>query len=151
MLRPATDADVEAIRTWRNHPEVRAVSLTQDEIDAETHARWWAGLQGDASRRVLVYERGGLPCGVVTFFDIAEAGDGTRSAMWGYYLDNAGLGERGRDHLDDPLAHDGDVDGAEVAVHSVPEGSSLPRGPESLNLAPGKLRQGDRPGATRQG
>ena len=95
MLRPATDADVEPIRRWRNHPEVRAVSLTQDEIDPDTHARWWAGLQGDASRRVLVYERGGVPCGVVTFFDIAAADDGTRSAMWGYYLDNAGLGERG--------------------------------------------------------
>ena len=39
-----------------------------------------------------MYERGGVPAGVVTFFDYdAEA----KTSWWGYYLDNDGLTERG--------------------------------------------------------
>ena len=91
MLRPATDSDLDAIRRWRNHPEVQAVSLTRAEITPEMHARWWAAVQADPTRLVLVYERAGTGCGVVTFFDIEQDDDGRRSAMWGYYLDNDGL------------------------------------------------------------
>ncbi|WP_018155323.1 GNAT family N-acetyltransferase [Demetria terragena] len=94
MLRPATSADLEAIRRWRNHPEVQAVSLNREEITAEMHSAWWEAVESDDTRQVLVYERNGAPAGVVTFFDIAEH-DGRRQAMWGYYLDNAGLSERG--------------------------------------------------------
>lgn len=92
MLRLATDADLDAMRVWRNHPQVREVSLTQHEITADEHAAWWARTREDASRRVLIYERDGEPSGVVTFFDLdADA----RSGWWGYYLDNAGLEARG--------------------------------------------------------
>lgn len=86
MLRPAEDRDVEPMRSWRNHPEVRRVSLTQHEIGPEEHQGWWAKTRVDPSRRVLIYERDGVPCGVVTFFDLN--GD---SGWWGYYLDNDGL------------------------------------------------------------
>ena len=41
---------------------------------------------------MLVYDRRGVPAGVVTFFDIDRAAG---SAWWGYYLDNAGLSARG--------------------------------------------------------
>lgn len=100
MLRPATEVDKESVRVWRNHPSVRAVSLTRDVISAEDHDRYWAGLQDNESRRVFMYERGGIAAGVVTFFDIAggpgdSSGHTPKSAMWGYYLDNAGLEERG--------------------------------------------------------
>lgn len=90
MLRPAEDADVEPMRRWRNHPEVRRVSLTQHEIAAEEHQAWWGKTRQDPTRRVLIYERDGLPSGVVTFFDLTDG-----SGWWGYYLDNAGLDERG--------------------------------------------------------
>lgn len=39
-----------------------------------------------------MYEKGGVPAGVVTFFDIDPD---AKSAMWGFYLDNDGLTERG--------------------------------------------------------
>lgn len=94
MLRPATADDLDAIRRWRNHPQVREVSLQQGEVTPEMHAAWWDAVSADATRQVLVYERGGTPSGVVTFFDLAEE-SGLRTGMWGYYLDNAGLGERG--------------------------------------------------------
>ena len=77
---------------WRNHPEVRAVCLTQHEITEEEHAAYWAATRAGGRPRVYIYERHGVPSGVVTYFDIdREAG----SAWWGYYLDNDGLKERG--------------------------------------------------------
>ena len=90
MLRPAEDRDVEPMRRWRNHPQVRRVSLTQHEIGAGEHRAWWAKTSADPARRVLIYERDGQPCGVVTFSDVAGG-----SGWWGYYLDNAGLEEAG--------------------------------------------------------
>lgn len=92
MLRPATDADQEHVRTWRNHPQVRAVSLTQHVISADEHAAWWANTRNNPSRRVLIYERGDVPAGVVTFFDFDPE---AKSSWWGYYLDNDGLESRG--------------------------------------------------------
>lgn len=92
MLRPAADEDRERVRVWRNHPDVRAVSLTQHEIGPEEHAAWWERVKADPTREVLVYERGGAPAGVVSLWDI-DAGAG--SLWWGYYLDNEGLTARG--------------------------------------------------------
>lgn len=92
MLRPAADADVDAIRTWRNHPDVRAVSLTRHVISPEEHRAWWEATSARSDREVFIYERHGVPSGVVTFFDLdREAG----TSWWGYFLDNAGLSERG--------------------------------------------------------
>lgn len=92
MLRDATTADLADIRRWRNHERVRAVSLTAHEISAEEHRNWWARVAADPSRRVLVYQRSGVPSGVVTFFDHDRA---VRTAGWGFYLDLDGLDERG--------------------------------------------------------
>ena len=88
MLRPATDADSANVLRWRNHPEVRAVCLTQHEISDEEHAALLGGDADNDAREIWIYERHDVPSGVVTYFDIdREAG----SAWWGYYLDNAGL------------------------------------------------------------
>lgn len=92
MLRPATDADKENVRVWRNHPQVRAASLTQDIITRSEHENYWKSLQGNAVRRLFIFDFAGVPAGVVTYFDIDQD---TGSAMWGYYLDNDGLQQRG--------------------------------------------------------
>ncbi len=92
MLRAATDEDRELVRVWRNHPDVRAVSLTRDVISPEDHAKYWESLRDNETRKVFMYERGGVPAGVVTFFDIDAQ---KKSAMWGFYLDNDGLTARG--------------------------------------------------------
>lgn len=92
MLRPATDADQADVLRWRNHPDVRAVSLTQHVISESEHAAWWAATKERDDRLVLMYCRRDEPCGVVTFFDLdREAG----TSWWGYYLDNEGLTARG--------------------------------------------------------
>ncbi|WIM96913.1 GNAT family N-acetyltransferase [Actinoplanes oblitus] len=80
MLRPATDSDRDQVLSWRNHPAVRAVSLTTHEIQPAEHAAWWASHGGD----VLIYEEDGVPAGVVIF----------NGSTWSFYLDVEGLGRR---------------------------------------------------------
>ncbi len=92
MLRPATDDDRDRLLAWRNHPQVREVSLTQHEITAAEHDAWWQRTQTDPTRQVFLYVRHDVPSGVVTFFDLDTQ---ARSAWWGYYLDNEGLSARG--------------------------------------------------------
>lgn len=87
MLRPATDADVDAMRAWRNQPVNREVSINSHEIAADEHRAWWDRVQDDPTKRVLVFEYDGRALGVVTFFDLALDGE-ERSGAWGFYLDN---------------------------------------------------------------
>lgn len=93
MLRAANDQDRDAVHRWRNHPDVRAASLTRHVITAEEHATWWDAIKQDPSRRLLIYERHDIPCGVVNIFDHDAE---NRSAWWGFYLDVEGLSERGQ-------------------------------------------------------
>ncbi|WP_433688739.1 GNAT family N-acetyltransferase [Micromonospora carbonacea] len=90
-LRPAREADLATILRWRNHPQVREVSLTRHEIGPAEHAAWWAGVRVDPDRRVLVHEHLGQPCGVVTFSGVTSP---DRALTWGFYLDVEGLDAR---------------------------------------------------------
>jgi hypothetical protein len=87
VLRAAGDGDVATIRLWRNHPKVRAASLTTHEIGVAEHQAWWDAVSIDPSRQVLIYERAGTPVGVVIF-----TGLGTDVAEWSKYLDVVGIG-----------------------------------------------------------
>lgn len=87
MLRPATSDDVETIRRWRNHPKVRRASFTTHEILPEEHRAWWVAVSADPTRTVLVYERSGVPAGVVLF-----TGVGSDVVEWSKYVDVDGLG-----------------------------------------------------------
>jgi RimJ/RimL family protein N-acetyltransferase len=80
VLRPALDSERDTVLAWRNHPAVRAVSMTTHEIQPAEHAAWWA----KNWRNVLVYEEDGVPAGVVIF----------NGETWSFYLDVAGLGGR---------------------------------------------------------
>jgi RimJ/RimL family protein N-acetyltransferase len=86
VLRAAVDADRDIVLAWRNHPDVRRVSLTTHVIEPEEHAAWWAAATADPARRVLVFEDGGRAAGVVVF-DLRRS-----PAVWSFYLDVAGLG-----------------------------------------------------------
>jgi RimJ/RimL family protein N-acetyltransferase len=95
MLREATDDDVLTIREWRNHEKVRGVSQNTEVIPLDDHLKWWAAVQGDPTRRVLIYEHDGVACGVVNFAQITTDPDGTPSAEWGFFLDTDGVAARG--------------------------------------------------------
>jgi hypothetical protein len=84
VLRAAVDADRDTVLAWRNHPDVRAVSLTTHVIAEQEHARWWEAAMADPARHILIFDGGG-----VVVFDLRE-----EPAAWSFYLDVAGLGGR---------------------------------------------------------
>ena len=88
VLRPAADADRDTVLAWRNHPDVRAVSLTTHVIAPDEHARWWDAALPDPALKILIFEEPDGPAGVV-IFDLRED-----PAVWSFYLDVAGLGRR---------------------------------------------------------
>lgn len=91
-MREADESDVEIIRRWRNHPKTRGASIYTAFITPEDHAQWWAKVQSDPARRVLVFAYRGHDCGVVMFNDHDEF---SGTAEWGFFLDVDGLEERG--------------------------------------------------------
>jgi UDP-4-amino-4,6-dideoxy-N-acetyl-beta-L-altrosamine N-acetyltransferase len=87
-LRDAREDDLEDIRRWRDHPQVRASHIFTDPITPELHRAWWERVQTDPGRRVLIFERAGKACGVVTIMDHDPV---ARTAEWGFFLDIDGL------------------------------------------------------------
>jgi len=71
-LHPASEADAERLRAWRNDPETRAASRSTEEVGAEEHATWLAGVLDDPDRRLLICELDGEPVGQVRFDRLGE-------------------------------------------------------------------------------
>lgn len=84
MLRAATEADLEMIRQWRNHPVVRGASIMTAEITADGHRQWFSRMRVATNAHVLVYEHRGEPAGVVIVKDHDPV---TGTAEWGFFLD----------------------------------------------------------------
>ena len=84
MLRAAVDSDAGTVLGWRNHPGVRAVSLTTHEITPQEHAAWWAAVAADPRRHLMIFDEAG-----VVLVDLRE-----NPAVWSFYLDVDGLGGR---------------------------------------------------------
>jgi RimJ/RimL family protein N-acetyltransferase len=93
VLRAAGLADMEAIRRWRNHPEVRRTFIHTAEIAVEQHREWWRITSSDPRSHVLIYENDDVPCGVVIFKDHDV---GMRRAEWGFFLDIESLKATGK-------------------------------------------------------
>lgn len=62
-LRPATAADAELLREWRNEPEVVAQTLSGATVGEAEHADWLARTLADSTARLYVVEDGGEPIG----------------------------------------------------------------------------------------
>lgn len=90
MLRPATDADLDIMRNWRNQEPNRLASINSHEISPTEHQAWWNKTSTDPTRTVLIFEREDGPAGVVSFFDL-ELNAPRRSGAWGFYLDTVRL------------------------------------------------------------
>lgn len=81
-IRHASAADLEAMLSWRNHPNVRAYMLTQHEILIDEHRRWFERCSRDPSRHLMIVEENRNPLGFVGF---SGAGAGA-VATWGFYV-----------------------------------------------------------------
>lgn len=81
-LRPMTEADLEQVLYWRNHPEVRRYMYTTHEIALEEHCKWFSGAMCNPVVDLMIYESQGEARGFVNI---------TRTrcpvvADWGFYL-----------------------------------------------------------------
>ncbi|MGP9664679.1 UDP-4-amino-4,6-dideoxy-N-acetyl-beta-L-altrosamine N-acetyltransferase [Halomonas sp. AOP22-C1-8] len=82
-LWPLQEADLELVREWRNHPDVRRFMYTQHEITKEEHRAWFQRTQADPQRHLLLAKREGKPFGFVNFFVLDVT---AKRAEWGFYL-----------------------------------------------------------------
>lgn len=81
-LRDMQPDDLEMVRSWRNHPNVRCHMLTQNEISAEEHAQWFGRVQQDPQRHVVLVHEQQQPLGLVHFTPV----NGQGVVDWGFYL-----------------------------------------------------------------
>ena len=81
-LRNMQQDDLELVRSWRNHPDVRCHMLTQHEISAEEHAQWFSRVQQDPQRHVVLVHENQQPLGLAHFTPVNPHG----VVDWGFYL-----------------------------------------------------------------
>jgi UDP-4-amino-4,6-dideoxy-N-acetyl-beta-L-altrosamine N-acetyltransferase len=80
-VRDVELSDLDSLRSWRNHADVRSYMLTQHEITAEEHEAWFKAASKDPSRRLIIVEEGGISLGYAQFSGIKP----DAAADWGFY------------------------------------------------------------------
>ena len=94
VLRPPTEADLDAVLSWRNHPDVTRWLLTA-QVDPERYRRAWLGGAGDPLDHSVVAVDRGVVIGTVSLEVRDGMGQGSDSpavgseASLGYLLDPA--------------------------------------------------------------
>lgn len=81
-LRLMTEADLEQVLQWRNHPDIRRYMYTSLEIHSDEHHRWFADASVNPAIDLLIYEQDEKALGFVniTRTRCPEVAD------WGFYL-----------------------------------------------------------------
>lgn len=83
VLRNIAAEELELMRSWRNHPAVRANMYTQHEISREEHLAWWTKNEGRADQKYFMYELDGEPSGIASFSAIDLK---NQHCTWALYL-----------------------------------------------------------------
>jgi UDP-4-amino-4,6-dideoxy-N-acetyl-beta-L-altrosamine N-acetyltransferase len=82
QLRPIKDHELELMLSWRNAPTVRANMYTQHEISLAEHEAWWVKTSQRVDQLYLMYERNGIPMGIVAFNSIDTLHG---NSSWAFY------------------------------------------------------------------
>lgn len=82
-LRPLESGDAGRVLAWRNSPDVRAYMYTDHVISPDEHARWFAGIEGDETRRYWIIEMDDAPVGLANLYDVDRR---NQRCAWAYYL-----------------------------------------------------------------
>lgn len=93
-LRPIVGEELPLVLSWRNAPGVRANMYTSHEISIEEHLAWWARTSERKDQQYFMYERDGVPLGVVGITRIDTINS---NCSWAFYADPAapkGTGSR---------------------------------------------------------
>lgn len=81
-LRSIEQGDLELIRGWRNHPDIRKLMFSSREVTPEEHLVWFQKASQDRSRSLLVYVENDTPLGFMQFSPTKE---GSTIFEWGFY------------------------------------------------------------------
>lgn len=81
LVRQMTEADLEQVLQWRNHPAVRSHMFDPRDIALADHRAWFARQNDDALATLLVFEREGRPSGFIQLHERR----GQRAGEWGFY------------------------------------------------------------------
>lgn len=80
-LRPVLEADLDRLLEWRNSEQVRNFMYSSHLIGRDEHLRWFALIEGDASRHPLIFMQENNPAGFVNIGPVKSGG----IADWGFY------------------------------------------------------------------
>lgn len=67
FLRGALEKDADMLFAWRNDPETRRNSISQDEIQFSDHVRWLGNQLRSSDSRLEIALLDGVPIGTVRF------------------------------------------------------------------------------------
>jgi len=81
-LRDIRESELDLMLSWRNAPSVRANMYTRHEISAAEHQAWWQRTAQRDDRRYFMYERDGVPSGIVGFTAIDHVNG---NCSWAFY------------------------------------------------------------------
>lgn len=82
-IRPLANDDLDLILAWRNHPNIRAVMLSNHEISQQEHKLWFENTKNNNDRELMICEEEGTPFGFVQFSGMQN---GAGEVDWGFYL-----------------------------------------------------------------
>jgi UDP-4-amino-4,6-dideoxy-N-acetyl-beta-L-altrosamine N-acetyltransferase len=82
QLRRMEKNDLERVRGWRNHQDVRRYMYTQHEISSAEHHVWFERERKNCAKYLLIFEHENTPKG---YLNINTHG-GSPIADWGFYL-----------------------------------------------------------------
>jgi UDP-4-amino-4,6-dideoxy-N-acetyl-beta-L-altrosamine N-acetyltransferase len=80
-VRTLSEDNLPMVLAWRNHPAVRSNMVTQHEISLEEHRNWFARVNEDKTRQLLIVLDGSTPLGFVQFNSVSQGS----VAEWGFY------------------------------------------------------------------
>jgi UDP-4-amino-4,6-dideoxy-N-acetyl-beta-L-altrosamine N-acetyltransferase len=81
-IRVMTDADLERVLHWRNHPNVRRYMYTQHEISLDEHRSWFERNVDNPLKHLLIFELASVPRGYINF----TRHSASAVADWGFYI-----------------------------------------------------------------
>lgn len=112
-LRRMRAEDLERVLAWRNHDSVRAFMFDSCSIAMPDHIRWFTAADADPDRRLMIFERDGIPSGFLNLRRV-EASDAWE---WGFYTAPGSPPRTGRLLLATAIDHVFGVEGA-VRLHA---------------------------------
>jgi len=83
FLREMEVEDLDIVRVWRNHPDIKKFMFNQEDVLPDEHLSWYQGAKANNLKTLLVYIEDALPLGFVQFSAIRNQ----KSIVdWGFYI-----------------------------------------------------------------